>query len=363
MNSLEVFDQLEDPRKDYLIKYELRSLVFITISAVVSGYEHFTEIALFAEQKRDWITRFVPLPDNQTPSHDIFGDLYSLLDPNKFCDCFIQWISLVSNISAGELIAIDGKTLRGSFDQFDKKAAIHMVSAWASKTSLVLGQVKVDDKSNEITAIPRLLDILEIKGAIISIDAMGCQKEIAETIIDKQANYLFALKRNQEALNDQVTSAFNNIKVHSTDEKITKDHGRIETRKCTVVNELGLIDEAEKWNSLHSIIKIESKRENLLSGKETSQVRYYISSLKVDAKKFNQLIQAHWSVENNLHWTLDVLFDEDKSRVRKGHADENFSIIRRIALNILKLNKTKGSLNMKRKKAALNDKFREELIL
>ena len=177
MNSLKIFEKLPDPRKEYLITYELKSLVFITISAVVSGYDTFTEIALFAKYKREWITKYVPLPDGKTPSHDIFGDLFSILCPEKFCDCFVQWISMVSNITSGELIAIDGKKIRGSYDKFDNKAAIHMVSAWANENSLVLGQVKVDDKSNEIKAIPNLLELLEIKGAIISIDAMGCQRK------------------------------------------------------------------------------------------------------------------------------------------------------------------------------------------
>jgi len=362
MDSLKVFENLPDPRKEHLITYELKSLVFITISAVVSGYENFTEIALFAQYKRDWISNYVPLPEGKSPSHDIFGDLFSILCPDKFCDFFVEWISLVSNITSGELIAIDGKRVRGSYDKFDKKAAIHMVSAWANENSLVLGQIKVDEKSNEITAIPKLLDILEIKGAIISIDAMGCQKEIAENIIDKQADYLLALKGNQSTLKDQVLGAFDSIDIDSQVEEITKGHGRIETRKCTIIKNLGLIEESLNWSSLHTIIKIESTRENIISGKITSEARYYISSLKADAKKFNQLVRSHWGVENSLHWVLDVIFSEDISRIRKGHADQNFSTIRRIALNILKLNDTKGSLNVKRKKAGLNDEFRAELL-
>ncbi|NRA13203.1 MAG: ISAs1 family transposase [Crocinitomicaceae bacterium] len=202
MDSLKIFDGLPDPREQHLITYELKSLVFITISAVVSGYDTFTDIALFAKYKRDWITRFVPLPKGKTPSHDIFGDLFSSLCTESFCDHFVSWVSMISNITCGELIAIDGKRIRGSYDRFKQKAAIHVVSAWAQQNSLVLGQVKVDDKSNEITAIPKILEMLEMKGAIISIDAVGCQKEIAEDIIERQGDYILALKGNQKALSE-----------------------------------------------------------------------------------------------------------------------------------------------------------------
>lgn len=362
MDTLKIFEGLPDPRQQYLITYELKSLVFITISAVVSGYDTFTDVALFAKYKRDWITRFVPLPEGKTPSHDIFGDLFSSLCTESFCDHFVQWVSLVSNITSGELIAIDGKRIRGSYDRFDQKAAIHVVSAWAQQNALVLAQVKVDDKSNEITAIPRILDMLEMKGAIISIDAMGCQKEIARNIIQREAEYILALKGNQSVLHDQVKGAFDSIEPSSQSEHITKDHGRIETRKCTVVNDLGLIDECINWSSLHSVVKIESTRHQVLSGKITKEVRFYISSLRANADRFNTLIRGHWEVENKLHWVLDVNFNEDSSRIRKGNADENFSTIRRIALNILKLNDTKASLSVKRKSAGLNDIFREQLL-
>ena len=362
MDSLKIFEGLPDHRTQHLVTYELKSLVFITISAVVSGYDTFTDIALFAECKRDWITRFVPLPEGKTPSHDIFGDLFSSLCTKSFCDHFVRWVSLVSNITSGELIAIDGKRMRGSYDRFDQKAAIHVVSAWAQQNSLVLAQVKVDDKSNEITAIPKILEMLEMKGVIISIDAMGCQKDIAQDIIEREADYILALKGNQSALHQQVKGAFDSIKVSSQAEHITKDHGRIEIRKCTVVNNLELIDECRNWRSLQSVIKIESTRHQVLSDKTTKETRYYISSLKTTADRFNGLVRGHWAIENSLHWVLDMTFSEDSSRIRKGNADENFSTIRRIAINILKLNKKKASLNVKRKSAGLNDRFREDLL-
>jgi predicted transposase YbfD/YdcC len=362
MSALSAFDNLPDPRKQHLVAYELKSLVFITISAVVSGYETFTEIALFAESKRDWITGHVPLPKGKTPSHDTFGDLFSTLCPEKFCDCFVAWVSTVCNITEGELVAIDGKRLRGSYDRYDGKAAIHMVSAWAAENQLVLGQIKVDDKSNEITAIPKLLEILELKGAIVSIDAMGCQKEIAKQIVGAEAGYLLALKGNQSALKEQVEGAFEKIPPHSVHLQEEKGHGRIEARKCTVVTDLALIEECENWKSLCSIIKIESIREEVLTGKRTEETRYYISSVCAGAERFNRLVRQHWGIENQVHWTLDVTFGEDSSRVRKGHADQNLSAIRRIALNMLKLDQSKGSINIKRKKAALNDGFRQVLM-
>jgi len=362
MSTLSAFDELCDPRQPHLIKYELKSLVFITISAVLSGFETFTEIALFSAEKRDWITRFVPLPEAHTPSHDVFGDLYASLCPEQFSQCFVSWVSQVSQITSGELIAIDGKTLRGSFDKHDKKAAIHMVSAWSAENGLALGQVKTDDKSNEITAIPALLELLETSGAIISIDAMGCQKSIAKKIIDRKADYILALKSNQPALMEQVLGAFDAIEPASVAESIEKGHGRIETRKCTLVTDLGLIDETLNWPSLNAVVRIESTREDALSGTRTTQTRYYISSLKAPAQRFNQLIRQHWGIENTLHWTLDVTFAEDRSRIRRKNGDQNFATIRRIAFNILKLNQAKQSMNVKRKKAGINDSFREELL-
>ena len=362
MNPFTSFEELTDPRKPHLIKYELKSLIFTTISAVLSGFETYTEIALFAQEKRDWITRFVPFPEGHSPSHDIFGDLFSSLCPKEFGRCFIAWVSQVTNIVEGDLIAIDGKTIRGSYDKYGNKAAIHMVSAWSCENALALGQMKTDQKSNEITAIPVLLEVLETKGAIVSIDAMGCQKEIAKKIIDHEADYILALKSNQQALLDQVLGAFDSITPHSSNQTISKDHGRIETRTCTVVSDLEFIDEALNWKELRSIVKIESTRENSLTGDTTNQTRFYISSLEKDANDFNQLIRMHWEVENKLHWVLDVTFNEDHSRIRSQNADENFSTIRRIALNILKLNKNKQSMNVKRKKASLSDSFRSELL-
>ncbi len=362
-NPFDAFNELTDPRSEKSRIYTLKTIVFLTISAVTAGAEGFVEIELFGRDKLDWLKKYVDCPDDRIPSHDTLGDFYSRLDPEEFGKCFINWTSQVCNIVEGDLVSIDGKRLRESYDTYRNKAAIHMVSAWSSTNQIVLGQTKVDDKSNEITAIPTLLDLLELKGAIVSIDAMGCQKEIAQQIIDKGAEYILALKGNQSELNEQVKAHFNYTIPDSTHESTTKGHGRIETRKCTVLNYLEMLDESENWKEMKSVIKIESTREELISQKISTETRYYISSKTATAEEFTSLVRLHWGIENSLHWVLDVNFKEDHSRIRNGMADENFSIIRRIALNIIKLNKTrKASQRAKRKMASWNTKFLEELL-
>lgn len=358
------FDALTDPRIDRRKIYPLKTLIFISISAVVAGAESFTEIEEFAEQKADWLKKYVELPEDCTPSHDTLNDLFRRIEPDEFQNCFINWTAELCNITAGELIAVDGKTLRGSYDKYDGKSAIHIISAWACSNELVLGQLKVEDKSNEITAIPELLDALAISGSIVSTDAMGCQKPIAEKIIDKQADYILAVKQNQASLYAEIESIFNN-KTASVEVavKTGKNQGRLEQRQCEVVKDLKFLDEAANWKELKSIIKITSERELIISGKKSKEIRYYISSAIKTAGEFNSLIRQHWGVENKLHWVLDVNFNEDKSRIRKGYGDENFSTIRRIALNIIKLHKAKKtSQRVKRKKAGWSEKFLEELL-
>jgi predicted transposase YbfD/YdcC len=341
----------------------METIIFLTIAAVVSGCDSFTDIEDFGNAKLGWLKKFVDCPDDRIPSHDTLGDFYKRLDPEKFQECFVHWTSQVCGITEGELISIDGKTLRRSHDREGGKAAIHMVSAWAGLNELVLGQVRTAEKSNEITAIPALLRTLELKGAIVSIDAMGCQKAIASQIIEQKADYILALKDNQEELHEQVKALFRHIVPCSTDDDITKDHGRIEQRRCTVIDDLGPLDEAENWESMRSVVRIETVREVLSTGKKAQETRYYISSLNADAQRFNALIRGHWAIENSLHWVLDVNFNEDESRLRKGHADQNMSTIRRIALNLIKLDPDKRkSQRVKRKKAAWSDPFRESLL-
>ena len=363
MNPLSSFSSLTDPRIDRTKIYPLESIIFLTIAAVVAGAETFVDIEEFGILKLDWLKKYVSCPDDRIPSHDTIGDFYSRIDSQEFENCFVDWISQVCGISNGELISIDGKRLRGSYDRYDNKAAIHMVSAWASSNEVVLGQVKVNEKSNEITAIPVLLDVLEIKGAIVSIDAMGCQTKIAEKIIEEKADYILALKGNQGALKEQVESYFNAAPIYSEDEYTIKDHGRIESRKCSVITDLELIEETQHWKGIKAVVRIESKRTQVLTSKKTTENRYYITSLDKNANELNQLIRGHWGIENKLHWVLDVVFNEDLSRVRKNNAPENFSIIRRIALNLIKLDKTpKVSQRNKRNRAAWSDKFLEQIL-
>lgn len=363
MNPIEVFSAIPDPRHDRTKVYPMETMIFLTIAAVVSGCDSFTDIEDFGRTKVDWLKKFVECPEDRVPSHDTLGDLFKRLDPDKFQQCFVNWTSQVCGITEGELISIDGKTLRGSHDRSNNKAAIHMISAWASRNELVLGQLATAQKSNEITAIPALLNMLEIRGAIVSIDAMGCQKNIAAQIVDQEADYILALKGNQQELHEQVKALFNHIVPSSIDEHLNKDHGRIEQRKCTVINDLDPLDEAAKWKEMRSVVRIDSVREVLSTGKKTQETRYYVSSLRADAKRFNELVRAHWAIENKLHWVLDMTFSEDASRIRNGYADQNLSLIRRIALNLIKLDSDKKkSQRVKRKKAAWSDTFRERLM-
>ena len=337
MNPLEALSSLPDLRSTHTRLYPLQTIIFLTISAVVSAADTWVEIEEFGNDKIEWLKNYVPCPDNRIPSHDTLGDFYKRLDIDSFSACFTNWVSQVCGILSGDLIAIDGKRVRGSYDRFDNKSAIHMVSAWPSRHEMVLGQVKVDEKSNEITAIPSLLSILELKGAIVSIDAMGCQKEIAGQIKEAGADYILAFKGNQGTLKDQVEAHFGYAAIASADNETGKGHGRIEQRKCQVINNLALIDEAANWKALQSVIRVTASRKEVISGKVSTEERYYISSKAADAKTFNNYIRQHWGIENKLYWLLDVQFGEDASRIRKDNAHENMSTIRRIALNLIKL--------------------------
>ena len=256
MNPLDTFSNLSDPRSDHTKVYPLRSIVFLTIAAVVAGAETWVDVEEFGNESLEWVKNYVECPDDRIPSHDTIGDFFKRLDPDQFQECFINWTSEVCGISSGELIALDGKRLRGSYDRSAGKSAIHLVSAWACSNQMVLGQVKVDDKSNEITAIPRLLELLDLKGAIISIDAMGCQKSIAKQIIEEEADYILALKNNQAGLLEQVDAQFSFAVPGSEDETIEKGHGRIETRRCSGITGLKLVDEAENWKGIKAIVRI-----------------------------------------------------------------------------------------------------------
>lgn len=350
------FSKLPDPRIHRNKKHLLIDIIVLSIIAVLCGAESWNSIELFGNSKKEFLSTILKLP-NGIPSHDTINRVFSIINPGKFEQLFIQWVqSLIDTRISGEVIAIDGKTMRGSKDGYHDKSPIHIVSAWANSNQLVLGQTKTSEKSNEITAIPELLNMLDIEECIITIDAMGTQKKIAETIIDKQADYILALKGNQGYLKEEVQNTFLRQQPDSTDETVEKGHGRIETRKCEVINKLDFLDEKEQWAGLKSIARVTASRE--INGKQTSEERLYISSVVSDAKNFNTFIRQHWGVENSLHWTLDVTFREDDQRKRNGYAASNFALVEKIALNLLKSEESRNmSIKSKRLVAAWDHEF------
>lgn len=358
------FGQLKDPRDNRGLLHNLNEILAIAILAIICGADEFTEMEEFGKAKEPFLRTLLKLP-NGIPSHDTFGRVFAALPPEEFSACFIAWVKSLCNLY-GDIVNIDGKALRRSFDTAEGKAMIYMVSAWANENNLVLGQVKVSEKSNEITAIPKLLDLLDLAGCIITIDAMGTQKEIAEKIISKQADYVLALKGNQGNLKEEVSEAFEKFQAQEqavVDKTIQSDHGRIEERTCYAAAAKDFLSPAElaKWKGLNSIVMIESYvtyKNGKKQGQQEYQRRYYITSLAPIAKRINYAVQSHWGIETQLHWVLDIAFREDESRVRKGHADENFAIARHIAVNKLKNEKTcKRGIKAKRKKAGWNDEY------
>ncbi len=354
------FSKMGDPRIKRNKKHLLIDIIILTILAVLSGAESWDSIETFGKTKIDFLKTFLKLP-NGIPSHDTINRVFSLLSAKRFEMIFAEWTKSLKNRDIDvDVIAIDGKTVRGSKDSYHSKAPIHLVNAWASNNELILGQCKSDGKSNEITAIPLLLELLDIEGSIITIDAMGTQTKIAETIVDNKADYILALKDNQKNLREEVESIFRVQKPDDSIEDIDKGHGRVEIRKCEVIKNLEFVDGKERWKNLSSIIKISSER--ILNNKTTKEIRYYISSLDTSAKKFNLYVRKHWGVENSVHWTLDMTFREDYQRKRNGRAAQNFSLVNKIALNILKKDKSKGSLKTKRLRAAWDNDFLLSLI-
>lgn len=361
------FESLPEPRIDRQKRHELIDIVTITICAVLSGAEAWTHVEEFGQAKEEWFRNFLKLP-NGIPSHDTFGRFFSLLDPLAFQNAFLQWVQAVNVVFKGQVISLDGKCLRHSYDHDSDKAAIYMVSAWASANQIVLGQVKTDEKSNEITAIPKLLQSLEIKGCIVTIDAAGCQKNIAAQIRSQDADYVLALKGNQGNLRDHVedyfTAAIDNDFLGVPNdyyETIDADHGRIEIRRHWTIEAFGDFPGKEAWKDLNMIGMIESERH--IGDKATKERRYYISSQTDGAKQFASSVRAHWGVENGLHWCLDVGFREDDCRVRQGYASENFAVIRHIALNLLKKDKSfKGGMKAKRLRAGWDNNYLTKIL-
>jgi predicted transposase YbfD/YdcC len=356
------FTGLTDPRVDRSKEHLLEDIIFITIAAVICGAETWNDIEHYGKSKESWLKQYLQLP-NGIPSHDTFNRFFSALDPDEFEEAFLSWIKDISELTDGDIVSIDGKTVCGSRDTGSKRA-VHIVSAWSKANQLSLGQVKVDEKSNEITAIPKLLNVLAIKGCLVTLDAMGCQREIAAQIIEKGADYLLAVKGNQGCLEEDAERTVRFAK--PSDEWVEDDfgHGRIEQRKCTLYTDLSFIDNAKAWKNLYAIVRIESTPYFKSSGKEETDVRLYITSSQKNAAFIGSGVRSHWGVENNLHWQLDVSFNEDDSRKREGEAAQNFSLLNRIALNLIKHEQSKKrSLKGKRLDAGWNNEYLLKILI
>jgi len=358
------FSRMKDPRRTnkghHLYPFE--EILFLCISAVISGMDNWTSITMFGRLKLPWLRQYLPYKHG-IPSHDVLGKVFAALDPVQFSACFRDWVNSIAEITGGEVVAIDGKTLCGSDDKNLGKSALHVVSAYASGNRLCLAQQVVAEKSNEITAIPALLKLLTLKDCIITIDAMGCQKNIAGTIIEKEADYVLMVKDNQQELKEQVEKIFIMNPKTQADITIDAGHGRIEKRNCQAIDNLTFLDEKEDWTGLKSVVKITSERTDKRSGKTSAETRYYISSLPAKPKLLGNAIRGHWTIENNLHWSLDVIFKEDGSLKKKGNSAVNYNIIAKMALNMLEREtESKSSKPQKRIRAALDDEFRSKLI-
>ena len=362
---LDYFKDLPDPRQRGKVIYPLDEVLLLCLLAVLGGAETFVDIALFGEKKIGLLRRFRPFRDG-TPSHDHLGDIFATLDAEQFQRCFVAWVAALTGATA-DVIAIDGKTLRRSYQKKGAKAPIHMVSAFAARQRLVLGQVKVAEKSNEIVAIPALLAMMAIEGAIVTIDAMGCQREIADQILHQKADYVLALKGNQGTLREDVevfaaeqkANGFKDTKV-SRYETIDGGHGRIETRTYTAIHDVAWLQERHDWPGLKGVVMVESTRE--IGDKIERETRFYITSLVWLASQLGPVIRSHWAVENSLHWVMDMVFRDDECRIRTDHAPANFTTLKHIALNLIRKAPGKDSFRLKRKIAAWDDDFLASLI-
>jgi predicted transposase YbfD/YdcC len=362
------FATIDDPRIDRTKDHALLDIILITLCAVICGADGWVDVEEFGKAKRDWLATFLALP-NGIPSHDTFGRVFARIDPQQFQHSFLQWVQALQQVH-GQLIAIDGKTHRGSHDRPNGKAALHLVSAWAAENRLVLGQVAVEDKSNEITAIPILLELLDLHGSTVTIDALGCQTAIADQIVQQGGNYVLALKANQPTMLADVQALFADARAAQQPDygltsatTITAGHGRIETRTAFVITEpaaIGYLNEGQRWRELASVALIEAER--TVNGTTTVEQRYYLLNQPVAAATVNALVRGHWGIENRLHWVLDVTFQEDASRIRTGDAPQNMGVVRHIALNLLRQETSTASLKTKRFRAALNEAYLAQVL-
>lgn len=365
-NLVKHFEGLADPRSGNAKAHIFLEILIIAILAVICGADGGSDVELFGKNKKAWLKTFLKLPKG-IPSHDTFGRVFAKIKPEEFQKRFIDWVQAVERLTAGQVIAVDGKKLRRSHDQAAGKAAIYMVSAWATENQLVLGQTTVAEKSNEITAIPELLRLLDLSGCIVTIDALGTQTEISETIIEGGGDYLLAVKENQGHLFEDVQYLFEVLEAargmkstpYQSATMVNKGHGRIETRQCWATDReehLALLRKRQQWRGLKSVVRIVSQRQ--IGETVEVQTRYFISSLSADAKRILQTKRSHWKIENQLHWVLDMAFREDQSRVRQDHAAENLAVLRHLALNLLKNEKTAtGGIRAKRLQAAWNHDY------
>lgn len=373
LSKLIEFKGIKDPRIERHKRYPLNEILFLCISAAISGFSEWEEITDFGEEKLDWLRAYLPY-ENGIPSHDTMNRVLSMVNYRDFEVFFIAWVESLTIELGGKVINIDGKKLRSSVDKALQhkskseggKSAIHLVQAWCSALNLCLGQYKTEDKSNEITAIPALLDMLNIENCMVTIDAMGCQKAIAEKIIDKGGDYILGLKGNQESIHLAVKSLFEQ-QSGQTDLVFVEEvgHGRVEARQCRTLPAT-LLDASlsSPWKGLKTLIQIQSERYLPLSDQYSIESRYYLGSREQSADLYNGQIRGHWGIENELHWTLDVTFGEDKSRKRAGNSAQNFGLIRRVALNLLKNNGEKKSVSMNRRmnKCAMSDDYRAQTL-
>lgn len=362
---LEAFQDLEEPRQLWKVVHPLKEILFLVLCGVISGFTEFSDIELYGKERIDYLRKFLSFRAG-IPSHDTLDRVFQRINPASFQSCFINWVASLQK-EIREIIAVDGKTLRGSFDE--GQSAIHMVSAWASKQRLVLGQEKTEEKSNEIKAIPKLLELLSIKGAIVTIDAMGCQKDIARQIVDQGGDYMLALKGNHPELYRDVSQFFeaqekeqfrhSHVDIHKT---LDKGHGRVEKRRYVSTGDIEWLKERHpEWKGLQSIIMALSTRSQ--TGRASSQAaRYYLSSLPQDAKQAGEAIREHWGIENKVHWVLDVNFGDDASRLRKGHAPQNLHVIKQAALNLIRKVPSKRSLRAQRIQAGLNSDYLSKIL-
>lgn len=362
------FGDIADPRVERTRAHQLLDIIAIALFAVLAGADSWVAIETYGNAKRAWLETFLAVP-NGIPSHDTFARVFARIDPEAFEASFQQWVKALVSSLAAEVIAIDGKTAKGSYDREGGGKALQLVSAWASEHRLVLGQCAVDSKSNEITAIPVLLEQLALAGCIVSIDAMGTHRAIAQQIQTQQADYILALKDNQPTLSKQAQQWFEQFQAtsdkgvdYTQHQQCEAGHHRIESRTVFQfpVAQVFTSTQCKEWSGLQSLVVVQSQRR--LWNKDTSETRYFLSSLSTDAATFARYIRAHWGIENQLHWCLDVVFNEDASRIRKDHAPRNFSLLRRFALNLLRQDTSKGSLAMKRYKAGLDDQFMLQIL-